>query len=65
MVAQAEEVGTIGRGRAEESLRRADEMLASAGDDEVVRQAALARKRRAENRLKVLDKASGTKAAAH
>lgn len=65
MVAQAEEVGTIDRGRAEESLRRADEMLASAGDDEVVRQAALARKRRAENRLKVLDKASGTKAAAH
>ena len=63
MVAQAEEVGTIDRERAEESIRRADETIAAAGDDEVLIHAAQARKQRAENRLKVLDKAASGRSA--
>lgn len=66
MVSHAEEVGSIDRARAEESIQRADSTLASAGDDEVLIQAAQARKQRAENRLKVLDRAaSGRSTAAH
>ena len=57
MVEQAEEVGAIDKERAEESLRQAEETLAAAaGDDEVVRNAAELRKRRAENRLRTLEK---------
>ncbi len=64
MVAHAEEVGVIDRAHAEDSIQRAEAALASAGDDEVLIAAAQARKQRAENRLKVLDKASTGRAAA-
>lgn len=65
MVEQAEEVGSIDRARAEESLRRGEEMIASAGDDEVLLNAGQARKQRAENRLKVLDRAAGRATGGH
>lgn len=65
MVEQAEEVGTIDRARVEDSLRRGEEMIATAGDDEVQRQAGLARTARAQNRLKVLDRAAGNRPTGH
>jgi F0F1-type ATP synthase epsilon subunit len=46
----------IDRARAEAALRRAEETLASVGDDEVARTAAESARRRAENRLRVVDK---------
>ena len=59
MVEQAEEIGEIDRARADASLQRADEQIASAGDDEVAMTAAVARKKRAENRLRSVDRAAG------
>jgi F-type H+-transporting ATPase subunit epsilon len=58
MVQQAELVGDIDRGRAELALSTAQEALAAAGDDPVAQEAAQAAIRRAENRLKVVDKAA-------
>jgi F-type H+-transporting ATPase subunit epsilon len=55
LVEQAEEASKIDRARAEEALRRAEEALAAAGDDEVARTAAESARRRAENRLRVAD----------
>ncbi len=59
MVEQAEEAGSIDRARAEESLRLAEERLAAAGEDDVAQRAAAARKKRALNRLRSLDRAAG------
>jgi len=56
MVAQAELVGDIDRARAEEHLRRAEERLASAGDDETARLEAEHRRARNANRLRVVEK---------
>jgi len=58
MVEQAELAGDIDRGRAELALSTAQEALAAAGDDTVAQEAAKAAIRRAENRLKVVDKAA-------
>ncbi len=58
LVEQAEDASTIDRARADAALKRAEEDLASAGDD-VARIAAESAKRRAENRLRVVDKSSG------
>lgn len=58
MVEQAELAGDIDRARAELALSAAQEALAAAGDDEAAAAAAQAAIRRAENRLKVVDKAA-------
>ena len=58
MVEQAELAGDIDRGRAELALSSAQEALAAAGDDPAAQEAAQAAIRRAENRLKVVDKAA-------
>lgn len=58
MVEQAELAGDIDRARAELALSTAQEALAAAGDDEAAKAAAQAAIRRAENRLKVVDKAA-------
>lgn len=57
LVEQADEAAKIDRARAEAALRKAEEDLAAAGDDEVARTAAESARRRAENRLRVADKA--------
>jgi F-type H+-transporting ATPase subunit epsilon len=56
MVEQAENAATIDRARAEEALRVADEAVTAAGDDENALLAAQSARRRAENRLRVVDK---------
>lgn len=56
MVEQAEEAGAIDRTRAEEALTRAEEALGAVGDDENARLVALSAKKRAENRLRIVDK---------
>lgn len=53
LVEQAEEATEIDVSRAEAALRRAEEALAAAGDDEPARIAAESARRRAENRLRV------------
>lgn len=58
MVEQAELAGEIDRARAELALSTAREALAAAGDDEAAQDAAKAAIHRAENRLKVVDKAA-------
>ena len=58
LVEQAEDASTIDRSRAETALRRAEEDLSAAGDDDVARTAAESARRRAENRLSVADKDS-------
>lgn len=58
MVEQAEMAGEIDRARAEEALRRAEEALQGAGDDHDAKRSAEAARKRAENRLKVVDKQS-------
>lgn len=58
MVEQAELAGDIDRARADEAVNRAEAAIASAGDDQVAREAAQAALRRAQNRLKVVDKAA-------
>lgn len=58
MVEQAELAGDIDRARAEEAVSRAEADIAAAGDDPVAREAAQAALRRAQNRLKVVDKAA-------
>ncbi len=57
MVEQAERASDIDRSRAEKALHRAEEDLAAAGDDESAGEHARAALRRAQNRLKVVDKA--------
>jgi F-type H+-transporting ATPase subunit epsilon len=59
LVEQADDASTIDRARAEAALRRAEETLAAAGDDEVAHVAAESARRRAENRLRVADKTAG------
>ena len=59
LVEQAEDASAIDRARAEAALRKAEEDLTAAGDDEVARTAAESARRRAENRLRVTDKSSG------
>jgi F-type H+/Na+-transporting ATPase subunit beta len=56
LVEQAEEADAIDRARAEAALRRAEEGVEAAGDDEVARGAAESARRRAENRLRVADR---------
>jgi F-type H+-transporting ATPase subunit epsilon len=58
MVEQAELAGDIDRARAEEAVSRAEAAIAAAGDDRVAQEAAQAALRRAQNRLKVVDKAA-------
>jgi F-type H+-transporting ATPase subunit epsilon len=58
MVEQAELAGDIDRARAEEAVSRAEAAIVAAGDDPVTREAAQAALRRAQNRLKVVDKAA-------
>jgi F-type H+-transporting ATPase subunit epsilon len=58
MVEQAELAGEIDRARAEEAVGRAEAAIVAAGDDPVTREAAQAALRRAQNRLKVVDKAA-------
>ncbi len=58
MVEQAELAGDIDRARAELALSAAQEAIQAAGDDEAALAAAQAALRRAENRLKVVDKAA-------
>ncbi|MDP4620738.1 MAG: ATP synthase F1 subunit epsilon [Thermoleophilia bacterium] len=58
MVEQAELAGDIDRARADEAVNRAEAAIVSAGDDQVAREAAQAALRRAQNRLKVVDKAA-------
>ena len=58
MVEQAEMAGQIDRARAEEALRLAEEALQAAGDDADAKRTAEAARKRAENRLKVVDKQS-------
>lgn len=55
LVEQAEKAGEIDAHRAQDALRRAEEALAAAGDDEAAVVAATSAKRRAENRLKVVE----------
>ena len=55
LVEQAEKASEIDAHRAQDALRRAEEALAAAGDDEAARVAAVSKKRRAENRLRVVD----------
>ncbi|MDA3005787.1 MAG: ATP synthase F1 subunit epsilon [Actinomycetota bacterium] len=56
MVEQAELAGDIDRARAELALSAAQEAIQAAGDDEAALATAQAALRRAENRLKVVDK---------
>lgn len=56
LVEQAEEREQIDRERAQNALARAEQTIAEAGDDELVRTTATAAKRRAENRLRVADR---------
>jgi len=68
LVEQADDATRIDRARAEAALRRAEEALASVGDDEVARIAAESARRRAENRLRIADKVgtrSGSAPTAH
>lgn len=65
LVEQADDAATIDRARAEAALRKAEEDLAAAGDDDVARVAAESARRRAENRLRVADKTAGRPPAAH
>lgn len=58
MVEQAELASDIDRSRAEDALRRAEEAIAAAGDDPVLLEAARSSLHRAQNRLKVVDKAA-------
>jgi F0F1-type ATP synthase epsilon subunit len=58
MVEQAELAGDIDRARAEEAVSKAEAAIVAAGDDQVAREAAQAALRRAQNRLKVVDKAA-------
>jgi len=58
MVEQAEMADQIDRARAEEALRLAEEALQAAGDDADAKRTAEAARKRAENRLKVVDKQS-------
>ena len=58
MVEQAEMAGQIDRARAEEALRLAEEAIQAAGDDADAKRTAEAARKRAENRLKVVDKQS-------
>jgi F-type H+-transporting ATPase subunit epsilon len=58
MVEQAELAGDIDRARAELAVSAAQEAIAAAGDDEAALTAAKAALKRAENRLKVVDKAA-------
>lgn len=53
LVEQAEQADAIDVARAEAALRRAEEDLAAAGDDDTKRIAAESARRRAENRLRV------------
>lgn len=55
LVEQAEKADQIDAHRAQDALRRAEEALAAAGDDEAAVVAATSAKRRAENRLKVVE----------
>jgi F-type H+-transporting ATPase subunit epsilon len=55
LVEQAELADEIDRERAEAALQRAEQALAEAGDDQVARIAAESARRRAENRLRVVD----------
>jgi F-type H+-transporting ATPase subunit epsilon len=57
LVEQAERKDAIDRARAEAALQRAEQALTDAGDDEVAKVAAEDAKRRAQNRLKVADRA--------
>jgi F-type H+-transporting ATPase subunit epsilon len=56
LVEQAERAEDIDRARAEAALRRAEEALAAAGEDEVARFRAESARRRAENRLRAADR---------
>jgi F-type H+-transporting ATPase subunit epsilon len=56
LVEQAEDASTIDRARAEAALRRAEEALEAAGEDEAAQAAAESGRRRAENRLRVADR---------
>lgn len=56
LVEQAERAEHIDQHRAQDALRRAEEALASAGDDVAARVAAESAKRRAENRLRVVER---------
>jgi F0F1-type ATP synthase epsilon subunit len=58
MVEQAELAGDIDRARAEVAVSTAEAAIAAAGDDQVALEAAQAALRRAQNRLKVVDKAA-------
>ncbi len=58
MVEQAELAGDIDRARAEVAVSTAEAAIAAAGDDQVALDAAQAALRRAQNRLKVVDKAA-------
>jgi F-type H+-transporting ATPase subunit epsilon len=57
LVSQAEEANAINRERAEAALRRAEDALEAAGDDQAARDTAESARRRAENRLRVADRA--------
>ena len=57
LVEQAERADQIDRARAEAALQRAEQALSDAGDDEVARIAAESARRRAQNRLRVIDRA--------
>jgi F-type H+-transporting ATPase subunit epsilon len=56
LVEQAERAEEVDRARAEEALRRAEEAIEAAGDDETALRVAEAARRRAENRLRVADR---------
>ncbi len=56
LVEQAERAQDIDRARAEAALRRAEEQMNAAGDDEEAKEHAEAALRRAQNRLRVVDK---------
>jgi F-type H+-transporting ATPase subunit epsilon len=57
LVEQAERADQIDRARAESALQRAEQALSDAGDDEVAKVAAESARRRAQNRLRVIDRA--------
>lgn len=56
MVAQAENVADLDRGRAEAGVQAAEEALASAGDDSTAKINAEHRLRRNQNRVKAIEK---------
>jgi len=56
LVEQAENADEIDRARAEAALQRAEQALADAGDDDVARVAAESARRRARNRLRIVDR---------